>query len=174
MPSPRLDSPVQTFMIPARANRAEFTRRSGNGQMQGGRTSGRHGAVRGRGDPGRTVRHAPKGTTLDAGHVKSLLAWDLTEVAVRDPHGPAEPQAPRDMDPVLAEEAEAEVARRFASVDTDQAVGRLLYRLALDRASARAARHADTTAGAVVEAPADTETAAFSRRAAGLARGVAA
>lgn len=80
----------------------------------------------------------PRGTTLDAGHLKSLLAWDLAEVDVQHDAPSAAPEASA---PAGADQAEVEavVRRRFARFDVAHPVGGLLFRLALDREPSRRA-----------------------------------
>jgi len=82
----------------------------------------------------------PQGTVLDAGHVKSLLAWDLVDVVVRDPAAPDAPAAPPQSQattgrepPDLTETATAVVRQRLLRCDAGQALIRLLHRLAVDR-----------------------------------------
>lgn len=84
----------------------------------------------------------PKGTTLDHGHLKSLLAWNLPAVAVAEDAGPAPaatggaaaPEAvaaPGSGDAAAA--AEAVVRERLCHLDLEHEAGDVLFRLALDR-----------------------------------------
>jgi putative nucleotidyltransferase with HDIG domain len=82
----------------------------------------------------------PKGTVLNVGHLKSLLAWDLAGVDVTDAAIPASPTGPPEAGEDLVEAAEVAVRRRFFSLDMDQAAVRLLFRLAVDRELARLRR----------------------------------
>lgn len=96
----------------------------------------------------------PKGTILDAGHLKSLLAWDLPTVTVDEtilpfdvpPQrcAPVPPAAAVDRE--LAATAEALVKERLLRLDTDHEAGRVLWRLAVDREIARLGRQAGTDA----------------------------
>ena len=80
----------------------------------------------------------PRGTILDAGHLKSLTAWSLAEVAVAAdvavaaPQTAADPAAEADGDDGR-EAAAAALAERFACFDVAAGPGAVLYRLALDR-----------------------------------------
>lgn len=85
----------------------------------------------------------PKGTTLDHGHLKSLLAWNLATVAVEaeapvPPPVRTHPEDAGDADgrmesgPVR-EAAEAVVRERLCRVDPEHEAGRVLWRLAVDR-----------------------------------------
>lgn len=72
----------------------------------------------------------PKGTTLDHGHLKSLLAWNLPDVGVVE--GDAAPAVPA----VAAggeDAAEQAVRDRLCCLDLDSPIGAALFRLALDR-----------------------------------------
>ncbi|KHK02266.1 putative signal transduction protein [Desulfovibrio sp. TomC] len=85
----------------------------------------------------------PRGTILDAGHLKSLVAWNLTEVTViaaaeanpqsteAPPSSASAPVADDDGDGRAA--AEAALAERFACSDVAGGPTAVLYRLALDR-----------------------------------------
>ncbi|EHJ46256.1 metal dependent phosphohydrolase [Solidesulfovibrio carbinoliphilus subsp. oakridgensis] len=83
----------------------------------------------------------PKGTTLDPGHLKSLLAWNLPTVAVNQADGegafpsasgPGAPPAAAP-GPDLAEAAEAAVRERLLWLDLEHEAGQVLFRLALER-----------------------------------------
>ncbi len=81
----------------------------------------------------------PRGTVLDSGHLKSLMAWNLAEVQVAGESAAA--AAPADADaPAPAEgradvleAAEAAVRERFACCALDASPCDVLFRLALDR-----------------------------------------
>ncbi|HWQ10029.1 MAG TPA: HDOD domain-containing protein, partial [Holophaga sp.] len=84
----------------------------------------------------------PKGTVLDPGHLKSLVAWSLADVAVAVAEAEAGPgMAEMDRPAVdgapevaeAAEAAEALVRERLCRLDLTQETGMVLYRLALDR-----------------------------------------
>jgi putative nucleotidyltransferase with HDIG domain len=85
----------------------------------------------------------PQGTVLDAGHLKSLLAWDLPTVAVRKPAvPPADPPASPalapagtgDVDrPERSAAAAAVVRQRLSRCDAGHVAIRLLHRLAVVR-----------------------------------------
>ncbi|MEL7640814.1 MAG: HDOD domain-containing protein [Solidesulfovibrio sp.] len=75
----------------------------------------------------------PKGTTLDGGHLKSLLAWNLPDVGVLEAPQPAAAGAPDALGPLVDEAAEQAVRERFCRFDPESAVGRVLFPLALDR-----------------------------------------
>lgn len=79
----------------------------------------------------------PKGTVLDAGHIKSLTAWNLAAVAVvaDAPETSATPEEPagRAVDPAVLEAAAAVVRERFACLAPDDPVRAALTRLAEDR-----------------------------------------
>lgn len=91
----------------------------------------------------------PQGTVLDAGHLKSLLAWGLSEVAVRDPvvppiDPPASPerapaQAGDGERPDVTEAATALVRHRLCRCDAGHEAIRLLHRLAVVREAERLA-----------------------------------
>lgn len=75
----------------------------------------------------------PKGTTLDHGHVKSLLAWNLPDVGVVEgEEGAASPAAVPDVESV-ADAAAATVAERLRLLDPDHPLTPMLHRLALDQ-----------------------------------------
>jgi putative nucleotidyltransferase with HDIG domain len=103
----------------------------------------------------------PKGTTLDSGHLKSLLAWDLGDVGVLDGVEPAaEPVVPAPQ-AVVDEAAEEAVRERLCRFDTQRDVGRVLFRLALEREIRRrqgapdGAESADTAKAAAAGREAD-------------------
>jgi putative nucleotidyltransferase with HDIG domain len=82
----------------------------------------------------------PRGTVLDSGHLKSLLAWDLPGVDVSDAlvTPVAAPVPGDDAAPDGAIEAAEEVVRqRLHGLAVDHEPGRLLFRLARDRELAR-------------------------------------
>ncbi|HML54635.1 MAG TPA: HDOD domain-containing protein [Solidesulfovibrio magneticus] len=81
----------------------------------------------------------PRGTVLDVGHLKSLLAWNLAEVRVAGeastcPDAPsvAAPDAAQGRPDVL-EAAEAAVRERFACCSLVTSPCDVLFRLAMDR-----------------------------------------
>jgi putative nucleotidyltransferase with HDIG domain len=104
----------------------------------------------------------PKGTTLDPGHLKSLLAWNLPAVAVAVPPAGGHGAAADGSGPVapapapggeLAEAAEAAVRERLLRLDCGHEAGQVLFRLALEREIRR--RAADGGGGAGEAQPAD-------------------
>lgn len=75
----------------------------------------------------------PKGTTLDSGHLKSLLAWDLSAVLVVEEERPPASTVDDAGEPdALRETAEAVVRERLCRLDPGHEAGQVLYRLALD------------------------------------------
>lgn len=79
----------------------------------------------------------PRGTVLDAGHLKSLTAWNLAGVEVvgdlPEPPGAHVSPAVEAARAEVLEAAEAAVRERFACFDPDSPVRAALTRLALDR-----------------------------------------
>ncbi|WP_300158657.1 HDOD domain-containing protein [Solidesulfovibrio sp.] len=72
----------------------------------------------------------PKGTTLDHGHLKSLLAWNLPDVGVMG-EVLADAPPPVSDEAAVAAAAEAAVAERLCLLDPEHPLTPLLHRLAL-------------------------------------------
>jgi len=90
----------------------------------------------------------PKGTTLDHGHVKSLLAWNLPDVGVVEGEaGGASPAAVPDVEAV-ADAAAVAVAERLRLLDPGHPLTPMLHRLALDREVRRRKAAGDDAAAA--------------------------
>jgi len=83
----------------------------------------------------------PRGTTLDAGHLKSLLAWNVPEAAVDDAVSRLGQDAPADAGEVAAttEAAETVVRERLCRLDLDHEAGLMLWHLAVNREAERLA-----------------------------------
>ncbi|MHC1789958.1 HDOD domain-containing protein [Solidesulfovibrio sp.] len=81
----------------------------------------------------------PKGTVLDAGHLKSLTAWNLAAVVVTGDAAAAASPTSRpgpEAEGLPAEDREAVAAvvrERFGAFDTAGEAGAVLFRLAVDR-----------------------------------------
>lgn len=82
----------------------------------------------------------PRGTVLDAGHVKSLQAWSVAAVDVKAASPEASPSDASGEDATLAATAEALVAERLLRLDTEQEPGRTLRQAAVDREIERLSR----------------------------------
>jgi putative nucleotidyltransferase with HDIG domain len=93
----------------------------------------------------------PRGTVLDAGHLKSLVAWNLAVVEVAGEAADAPAQRPDTAAPAprtdLLEAAEAAVRERFVCCDLTEAPCDSLFRLALDREVKRRLTGAAAPAG---------------------------
>ncbi len=90
----------------------------------------------------------PKGTTLNHGHLKSLLAWNLPAVAVAADRAPA---AGEDR-PDFLEAAGAVVRQRLCRMDPEHEATKALLRLAVDREAERLARQDDAPGKAEAQA----------------------
>jgi len=83
----------------------------------------------------------PRGTVLDAGHLKSLQAWSIAAVEVGDDLPPDAPAGATDGDGgAIRAAAEALVVERLCRIDATQEAGRIVRRLAVEREIERLSR----------------------------------